>query len=119
MEPWDFIVASGGKVDIKHCLGDYECSPLPPALFECDATMRSSGSKSDLIKVLKDETNVSSVEELSSTNHCTSVIIDAMSLIHCFLFQKGQNFADYAVKLKNQILNTVSHGSSSIHFCCD
>ena len=44
------IVATGGKVDVKNCLGNYT------AFFENDMTMRLSGSKSDLIKVLKGET---------------------------------------------------------------
>ena len=113
------IVASGGKVDIKHCLGDYECSPLLPVLFERDATMRSSGSKSDLIKVLKDETNASTTEQLPSTDNCTSVIIDAMGLIRRSPFQKDESFADYAIRLKNQILDGVPHSAGSIHLCRD
>ena len=55
------IVATGGKVDVKNCLGNYESSLVSTAFFENDMTMRLSGSKSDLIKVLKDETDITSV----------------------------------------------------------
>ena len=43
------IVATGGKVDVKH----YERSLVPTAFFENGMTMRLSGSKSDLFKVLR------------------------------------------------------------------
>ena len=75
------VVESDSKVDIKHCLDDYECGQLSPAVFEHDTTMRSSGSKSDLIKVLRDETNLTTIEQLPSMNNCILVIIDAMGLI--------------------------------------
>ena len=57
------IVATCSKMKVKHCLGNYEHSLVPTAFFENDMTksMRLSGSKSDLIKVLKDETDVTSV----------------------------------------------------------
>ena len=54
-----------------------------------DMTMRLSGFKSDLIKVLKDETDITSVLEIPLNGNCTSVIIfEASGLIHCSPFQK-------------------------------
>ena len=52
------IVATGSKVNVKHCLGNYVCCLVPIAFFENDMTMRLSGSKLNLIKVLKDETDI-------------------------------------------------------------
>ena len=52
---------TGGKVDVKHCLGNCEHSLVPTEFFENGMTMGLSGSKSDLIKVLKDNTDVTSV----------------------------------------------------------
>lgn len=60
--------------------------------------------RTSLIKVLKDETNLSSVEELPCTDNCTSVVIGTMGLIRRFLFHKYENFADHGNRLKKQFL---------------
>jgi len=53
------ITAIGGTPDILDYIGRHECSKKPPSLFEDDGHMRT-GTKSTLVRVLREDTGVHS-----------------------------------------------------------
>ena len=60
--------ASGGDVDVVNFIGKHECSKVPPSLFNEDGTMRAAGTKSSLVKILKEETEVTTSDLLTVNN---------------------------------------------------
>lgn len=113
------VIASGGTIDIKQYIGNHECSNVPPSLFEEDGTMRSTGSKANLIKTVVEETGISSSTVLPPTDRKTAVVVDAMYMIHRLSFEKDETFDTIADRYRQSLLNSVPKETSIIHFCCD
>ena len=113
------IIASGGKVDVVQYVGNHECSNTPQSLFDDDGAMRSTGNKANLVKAIKEETKVCSLEAISNIERKTAVVVDAMYMIRRLSFQKDQQFGEIAVRYRNCLLTDVPHGTSIVHFCCD
>jgi len=72
------LVASGSNLDINNFIGNHECSQFSLSLFTDDGSMRSAGTKSTLVKSLKEETKVKTTTHLPLEPRKTAVIIDAM-----------------------------------------
>ena len=81
--------------------------------------MRAVGTKSSLVKTLKDETNVSCATELPTEERKTAVVVDAMHAIRQSSFQQEETFGAIARRYKHNLLNDVPPGTEIIHFCCD
>ena len=71
------IVACGGEVGLVNFIGNHECIKTPPSLFNEDGTS-ATGTKANLVKVLREETVVSAVPNLPQHNLKTAVVVDAM-----------------------------------------
>ncbi|XP_030833483.1 uncharacterized protein LOC105441519 [Strongylocentrotus purpuratus] len=112
------IVASGGELDIVDFIGNHECNEYPPSLFQDDGRMRK-GTKSSLVKTLKEVTKVTSTPDLPQHVRKTAVVIDAMCAIRHWSFNKGERFGTIAERYKYLLLNDVPAGTEFIHFCCD
>ncbi len=113
------INASGGDFDVVNFIGQHECSKVPPSLFNEDGTMRAAGTKAGLVKTLKDETKVTSVDVLPQGDWKTTVVVDAMHAIRHWSFKKNETFGNIADRYKEQLLKDVPAGTEIIHFCCD
>ena len=111
------IIASGGELDIADFIGNHECSDLPPSLFQEDGNMRT-GTKSSLVKVLKEETKVSTTD-LPKDCRKTAVVVDAMCAIRHWSFRRGERFGEIADRYKHLLQSDVPPGTEIIHFCCD
>ena len=59
-------------------IGNHECSKTPPSLVNEDGTMIAAGTNASSVKVLREDTGVSAVPNLSQQNMKTAVILDAM-----------------------------------------
>ena len=112
------IIASGGELDIVDFIGNHECSDLPPSHFQEDGGMRT-GTKASLVKILKEETKVTSIPDLPQNDKKTAIVVDAMCAIRQWSFHKGERFGTIAERYKHLLLNDVPAGSEIIHFCCD
>ena len=110
------IQASGGQMNLNDFIGKHECSDFPPSRFEEDGKMRS-GTKANLLKVLKEETKVTTTPQLPEDDSRVSVVVDAMYLIRCWSFLKGESFR--AIAYKYLLLSDIPINTHSIHFCCD
>ena len=117
------LLASGQEVDVVDMIGNYECSKYPPAIFAEDGSMRSQGTKSTLVNVLKETSNVqaSTAEDalVSGRVHKTGVIVDAMFAIRGWSFHKDELFLSVADRYLRNLLFDCPKGTDSIHFCCD
>ena len=77
-------------------IGKHECSKRPPYLFNEDRSMRSAGTKSTLVKALKEEIKVSSSPSLPPEERKTAVVVDAMYAIrHLVFLQRGDIQCDW------------------------
>ena len=112
-------VASGGDVDVVNFIGKHECSKVPPSLFNEDGTMRAAGTKSSPVKILKEETEVTTSDLLPQGDWKTAVVVDAMHAIRRWSFKTNETFGDIAERYKEQLLKDVPAGTKIIHFCCD
>ena len=112
------IIASGGELDVVDFIGNHECSEYPPSLFQDDGRMRT-GTKSSLVKILKEDTKVTSTHALPPNDRKTAVVIDAMSAIRHWSFHQGERFGTIAERYKHLLLNDVPVGTEFVHFCCD
>ncbi|KAJ3589116.1 hypothetical protein NHX12_009964 [Muraenolepis orangiensis] len=57
------IIASVGELNIVDFIGNHECSNFPPSLFQEDGRIRT-GTKARLVKILKDDSKVTSIPDL-------------------------------------------------------
>ena len=112
------IVASGGDVDIVDFIGNHECSVYPPSLFHEDGTMRR-GTKSSLVKALKEETKIQCRDNVPDKGQKTAVVVDAMNAIRRWSFQKGEHFGAIASRFKYSLLHDIPPGTEFVHVCCD
>ena len=112
------IIASGGELDLPNFIGNHECSDFPSSLFQEDSRMRT-GTKASLVKVLKEHTKVTIIQELPKDERKTSVVIDAMYAIRHWSFQKGEAFGAIAERYQRLLLKDVPANTDIIHFCCD
>ena len=86
-----------------------------------------SGTKSSLLKVLKQETKTAPFKELPDDTDSPmrndqqpmSIVVDAMSSIRRWSFLKGDSYGAIAEKYFRQLLSEVPKNTMSIHFCCD
>jgi len=113
------INASGGDVNVINFIGKQECSKVPPFLFNEDKTIRAACTKSSLVKILKEETKVTTSDLLPQGDCKTAVVVDAMHAIRRWSFKKNETFGVIADRYKEQLLKDVPAGSKTIHFCCD
>jgi len=81
------ISASGGDVDVVNFIGKHECSKVPPSLFNDDGTMRAAGTKSSLMTILKEETEVTTSDFLPQGDWKTAVVVDVMHTIRHWSFK--------------------------------
>ena len=112
------IIASGAELNIVDFIGNHECSDFPPSLFQEDGRIRT-GTKANLVKVLKEETKVACVPDLPIEHRKTAVVVDAMYAIRHWSFLKGETFGTIAERYHRLLLNDVPAGTEIIHFCCD
>ena len=71
------------------------------------------------MKVLKEHTKVTIIQELPKDERKTSVVIDAMYAIRHWSFQKGEAFGAIAERYQRLLLKDVPPNTDMIHFCCD
>ena len=65
------VIASGLDVDVINFIGNHECSKVPPTLFNECVTMRTTRTKSTLVKAfLKEETKTNSVPHVPQVLLC-------------------------------------------------
>ncbi|KAJ4932499.1 hypothetical protein JOQ06_010919 [Pogonophryne albipinna] len=83
-----------------------------------DGRMRT-GTKADLVKILKEKTKVSSIPDLPKDCLKTTVVVDAMSAIRHWSFHRGEGFGVIAEQYRHLLLIDVPPGNDIIHFCCD
>lgn len=87
--------------------------------------MRSQGTKSTLVNVLKEASNVqaSAAEDalisVGSAHTKTGVIVDAMFAIRSWSFRKDEYFESLADRYMRNLLFDCPKGTDSIHVCCD
>ena len=81
--------------------------------------MRSPGAKDNLVKTLKEETNVVSYPCLPKEHRITAVVVDAMYAIRRWTFHKEEPFGSIATRYRKNLIQDVPAGTSIIHFCCD
>ena len=74
------MVAIGGEVGIVNLIGNHECIKTPPSLFNEDETMRAAGTNASPVKVLREETGVRAVPNLTQHNLKTAVVVDASNV---------------------------------------
>jgi len=79
--------------------------------------MRAAGTKASLMKILKEETKMTTAD-LPQGDWKMTVVVDAMYTIRRWSFEKNQTFGDI-VRYKKQLLKDVPAGRKIIHFCCD
>ena len=113
------IIASGEKVDVTQFFGNHECSLSSFFFFDDDGRMRSTGSKTTLIKAILEQKKIHTLEKLSQCTVKTAVVIDAMHLIRKLSFLPNENFAHVSDRYLKYLLKDVPDGSEIIHFCCD
>ena len=113
------IIASGGEVDIVDFIGNHECSKIPQSLFNGDGSMMYAGAKANLVKTLKEETNVVSSPCLQNEHRKTAVVVDAMHAIRRWTFHKEEPFGSIATRYRKNLIQDVPAGTSIIHFCSD
>ncbi len=89
------LAVSGGEVDIN-LIGKHESSNFPPSLFNEDGSMRAGGTKSTLIKALKEGIQVTTVSHLSQDRAQNTCIADATLAVRQWSFHKGQTFGAIA-----------------------
>ena len=58
--------------------GDHECCEFAPALFNESGSMTATGTKSSLVKAVKEETKTNSVPHVPPVDRKTTVIVDGM-----------------------------------------
>ena len=114
------IIASGSTLDIVNFIGEHECSNTPKALFSGGTKMRT-GTKSLLVKAIKETTKVKSVDKLPTPQDGskTAVFVDAMYMIRRQPFKKDTKFEDIAGRYLVGMVNNIPPGTASILFCCD
>ena len=112
------IHASGEEMELSDFIGKHECSDYPPSLFQEDGSMRS-GTKSSLLKVLKEETGISPHQNLPEDDESTAVVVDAMGSIRRWSFHKGESYGAIAERYFHQLMSEIPRYTCSIHFCCD
>ena len=66
-----------------------------------------TGTKASLVKVLKEHTKVTIIQELPKDEQKTSVVIDAMYAIRHWSFQKGEAFGAIAERYQRLLLKDV------------
>ena len=113
------IIASGGEVNIIDFIGDHECSKMAPSLFKENGEMRVAGTKTCLVKVVKEKTKVQSYPDLTQNEGKTAVIVDAMYVIRQWSFHKDDTYEAIAERYRRNLLKSVPEGTDIIHFCCD
>ena len=113
------IMASGGEVDVIKFIGEHECANKPPSLFDKNGEMRAPRTKANLVRVLKEDTQVTPETELPQTNLKTCLIIDGMHAIRKWSFQKEEPFPAVSTRYRNSMLDDVPSGTGEVHFCCD
>ncbi|KAJ3604062.1 hypothetical protein NHX12_028803 [Muraenolepis orangiensis] len=97
------IIASCGELTIVDFIGNQECSDFPPSLFQEDGSMRT-GTKTNLMKILIEETRVTSIPDLPQDDKKTAVVIDALCAIQHWSFHKVVGFGTIAERYKNLLL---------------
>ena len=81
--------------------------------------MRSTGTKSSLIKYLLEETKIVPLHEIPRDKSKTAVIVDAMHDIRRWSFNKGEPFPNIADRYLKQLMKEKPENTTAIHFCCD
>ena len=66
--------------------------------------MRAAGTKSSLVKILKEETKVTTSDLLPQGDWKTAVVVDGMHAIRRWSFKKNEIFGDIADRYKEQLL---------------
>ena len=77
--------------------------------------MRAAGTNASPVKVLREETGVSAVPNLSQHNSKTAVVVDAMCIVRRWSFHKDDTFGAVARRYRNMPTD-IPTGSDSIHF---
>lgn len=113
------VIASGGSLDVQEYIGKHECSNYPPSLFNEDGTMRACGTKSGLVKAIKEDTGVSSCEMLPENDKAVAVVIDVMHWVRRLSFAKDDKFSAIALRYKQAILSEVPANAVAVHMCFD
>ena len=81
--------------------------------------MRAVGTKASPVKILKEETKVTTADLLPQGDWKTAVVVDAMHAIRRWSFKINETFGDIADRYKKQLMKDVPAGTKIIHFCCD
>lgn len=83
------IITLGGDVDHVEFRRHRKCSDYPPPFFHEDGRMRT-GTKSSLVKTLKEMTKVASTPTLPEHDGKAIAVSDAMYVIRHWSFSKGE-----------------------------
>ena len=100
-------------------IGNHGCSKTPASLFNENGTMRATGTKASLVKVLREETCVTAVPNLPHQNLKTAVVMDAIYAVSRWPFLKDETFGAVARLYRNHLPTDIPNGTDSIHFCRD
>ena len=112
----------GESIDVSSFIGNYECAPFPPSLFEADSngtiTMRH-GSKSSWVTSILKETGVAKLKKLPETDQKTALVIDSMCFIRKYPFSDGETFQMYESRCFTKVMSTLPPGCKIVHFPAD
>lgn len=89
----------------------------PPSLLNEDGTRRTAGTKANLVKALKDETQVNAFSDLPQGEMKTAVVIDVMYATRHWSFKKGETFRTIASRYWYNLLMSVTEDTQIIHLC--
>ena len=66
--------------------------------------MRTAGTNSRLVKILKENTEVTIFELLPQRDWKTAVVLDAMHVMRRWSFKTNETFGEISVRYKEQLL---------------
>lgn len=107
--------AAGRDVKLEDTIGSYECSNVPPSLFDDKHQLRH-GTKSSWVTGILAETKLKAEERLLQSEKKTAMLVDAMSFIQQTRFHESETFDGYQQRCLNRLKQEMPSGCSVLHF---
>ena len=101
-------------VILEETIGRYECSVVPPSLFE-DGNMRKT-NKALWLNAILHETNIQTHDELPEADEPHCFIVDAMYFLQRHAFIEGETFQQYQDRILKKLMKLLPQHCKSIHF---
>ena len=84
-----------------------------------DASLRTAGTKSTLVRAFKREIQMNTVSHLLWGQLKTAMVLDAIFVICQWSFHKSETFEAIARQYLQYMLDKILEGTLSNHFCSD